>query len=430
MKIGIIGSGISGLGAALILKDHFNVELFEADTRLGGHAHTVKLIDQNKHSIPMDTGFLVFNELTYPHLTAMLKYLNIKTVDSSMTLSIKNANGLEWAGTNLQTVFAHKKNIFNLSFLKMLKDILRFHNEASENLNLSIKNGWTLSQLIEYRGHSLEFQKWYLLPMTGAIWSMSYEKCLEFPAASFMRFCVNHRLLQVNDRPQWKTIHHGSIQYVQAIEKQIPKIHKSSPIEQISKKGSQLVLHTNGDEHLFDKVIIATSAPKIYDLLKYSFPDLAQNFKEVKTSSNEVILHADEKVMPSKRSIWSAWNVSAKENKNDSSPIALTYYLNQLQPLDTKDSYFITLNQSIESPFVKQKFIYEHPQFDKKTLELQKKISAIQGENDIYFAGAWTRFGFHEDGLLSAIKVAEKFNIAAPWSHLLPPGNLYPEGAE
>lgn len=415
MKIAIVGAGISGLSAALILKDKYQVELFESENRLGGHAHTVTVKDNNQSAIPIDTGFLVYNELTYPHFTKMLQYLNVEAVDSDMTLSIQTAEGLQWAGTNLATVFAQKKNLLNLSFVKMLFEILKFNRQAPENLELAKKNNWSLQELIEHRKHSESFIKWYLLPMTGAIWSMSNEKCLEFPAQSFLQFCINHRLLQVENRPVWKTIKNGSINYVEAIEKQLPAVHKGCSIDRIEKLDGKLRLHYNSKFQDFDKIILCTSAPISHGLLQGRFPQWGSLLEHATTSKNKVVLHRDQTVMPTYKSCWSSWNVKAASSARDSSQVELTYYLNKLQPLKTKDRFFVTLNKEYGLKNIDQELIYHHPQFDKPMLEVQQKLADMQGQDGIFLAGAWTRYGFHEDGLLSAVNVAKALGADTPW---------------
>lgn len=414
MKIAVVGSGISGLGAAYILSKKHEVHLFEAEGRLGGHAHTVS-IQEKESSVAMDTGFLVYNHLTYPHFTKFMEELGIHQVDSDMTLSIRAPSGLEWAGTNLRTVFAQKRNIFKKDFLIMLRDILRFHRDADENLRLSRQNDWTLGELAEYRQMSPSFLHWYLLPMTGAIWSMSNSKALEFPAQSFMNFCMNHRLLQVNARPVWKTIGGGSINYVKAVERQLPHVHMNAPVESIARSGDGLVLKAQGQEGRFDKVILATHAPVSHRILNTHFPETAKELAPLRTSANQVVLHQNASVMPQRRKCWSAWNVRAVDHARDEQPVLVSYFLNKLQPLRTRQNYFITLNSKEPLSQVQRTFEYHHPQFDKQALAVQKRLPELQGRDGIYLAGAWTRYGFHEDGLLSAVQVAKALGVETPW---------------
>lgn len=414
MKIAVVGGGISGLSAAVILSQNHEVHLFESDSRLGGHAHTVNVREPNGE-IPVDTGFLVFNTLTYPHFTRFLDYLKVRSVDSDMTLSIMAPGGLEWAGTNLRSVFAQKRNMFRWPFLMMLRDIVRFHKEAEENLALSRHHGWSLRQLVEHRGMSSWFLAWYLLPMTGAIWSMSYANALEFPAETFLVFCMNHRLLQVNDRPVWRTIENGSIQYVQRAAKEITHTHCDSKVTSVRKISKGLVLNINGAEAAFDKIIFATHAPVTTKILSENFKMLAESLRPLRTTSNKVYLHRDHKVMPKNKICWSSWNVNAQKEIDNREDIVLSYYLNKLQPLKTRRDHFITLNSMPEQAHIEREFSYDHPQFDARAIELQSKLAHLQGTEGIYLAGAWTRYGFHEDGILSAVNVAKLFGETPPW---------------
>lgn len=414
MKIAVVGGGVSGLAAALILSFRYEVHLFEAESRLGGHAHTVN-VNQGNELLPMDTGFLVYNTITYPNFVRFLEYLDVKTVESDMSLAIQSIDGIEWAGTNLSTVFAQKINLFNYRFIFMLKDILAFNNQAKENLELAKANRWTLADLANYRNLSEYFLNWYLLPMTGAIWSMSYIQAMQFPAETFLTFCINHNLLQVNDRPIWRTIAKGSISYVEKVKSKLKNIHASTPVEYVKRSGDALSIGFRQQEMTFDKVVLATHAPISKKILKGAFPELEDFLSVFETNKNEVILHRDSSIMPKARNCWSSWNVRARSRSDDDRAISLTYYLNKLQPLKTNLDYFITLNPSSKLDSKIQTFEYAHPQFNFSAIEQQKKISNIQGRDGIYLAGAWTRYGFHEDGILSAIKVGELLECRVPW---------------
>jgi predicted NAD/FAD-binding protein len=416
MKIAVVGSGISGLAAALILSGKHEVSLYEADHRLGGHAHTVNMANKGGKDLPVDTAFLVYNTLTYPHFTNFLKYLDVKTAESDMSLAIQAPNGLEWAGTSLSAVFAQKKNILNFKFLLMLREIISFNGQAEENLILSRERKWTLADLVSYRNLGENFLKWYLLPMTGAIWSMSYAQAMKFPAETFLTFCINHHLLQVNGRPVWRTVDNGSINYVNKVKDRLNSIFLSSPVESIEGADGKLILSTRGQKYQFDKIVLATHAPVSKSLVQTVCPEMAELLSELKTNSNKVELHSDSSVMPKNRKCWSSWNVSSREHTGDESSIRLTYYLNKLQPLKTEQDYFITLNNPCPLNFVNQTFNYSHPQFNFSAIAAQKKLPEFQGKNGIYLAGAWTRYGFHEDGILSAVNVGQLLGCEAPWT--------------
>lgn len=416
MKIAVVGGGISGLSSALILNPHHEVHLFESDSRLGGHARTVHVESGREKPVAVDTGFLVYNTLTYPHFTRFLNYLGVKTVASDMTLSIQTADGLEWGGTNLATVFAQKRNLFNPKFLFMLADILRFNRQAEENLELSRSNRWTLEDLVRYRGHGTAFQTLYLLPMTGAIWSMSYSNSLLFPAETFLTFCLNHHLLQVNDRPVWRTLEGGSIQYVERVRERLKHIHLTSPVQNARPlENGKVALHVNGQEVEFDKVVLATHAPVTRKILQSAFPELANELSAFKVTPNRVDLHEDSSVMPKNRICWSAWNVQARDSVQDETDISLTYDIGKLQPLASNRHHFVTLNSTRELQHVVRRFNYDHPQFDFAAIDAQKRLPSLQGRQSLYFAGAWTRYGFHEDGILSAVNATRAMGVEPPW---------------
>lgn len=416
MKVAVIGGGISGLAGALILNDKFEVHLFESESRLGGHANTVTVEDSEKNTVPIDTGFLVYNTLTYPHFTKFLDYIGVESVESDMTLSIQTKNGIEWAGENLKTVFAQKRNIFRPDFLGMLMDIIRFNKNSEQNLKLSIENKWTLGELVDYLKCGDSFKNHYILSMTGAIWSMSYENALKFPAETFLTFCINHRLLQINDRPVWRTIKNGSINYVKSVRSKLKNVHLATQVVAIRKRNQRILVCTKNSEIEFDKVVLATHAPTSRKIMQNDFPDLAQELACFSVTPNQVVLHGDQSVMPKSKSCWSSWNVLAQDKTNSSEDISLTYYINKLQPLNSNENYFVTLNGKKAFASINKNFIYDHPQFSFEAIEAQRRLPSIQGRENIYFAGAWTRYGFHEDGILSAVKVAQLMGVEPPWT--------------
>ncbi len=415
MKIAIVGAGISGLAAALILKDKFEVHLFESDSRLGGHANTVNVQDSESGNVAVDTGFLVYNTLTYPHFTKFIDYLGVESIESDMTLSIQTKDGIEWGGENLETIFAQKRNLLRPSFLRMLLDIIRFNRNAEENLRLSTKNNWTLGELVDFLKCNDSFKNHYLLPMTGAIWSMSYENALKFPAETFLTFCINHRLLQINDRPIWRTIKGGSINYVNRVFDKLEHVHLGNIVTAIRKKENSIGVVTPNSEIDFDKVLLATHAPTSKKIIQDDFPDLAKKIADFNVTTNQVVLHRDRSVMPKNKLCWSAWNVLAQGETNFNEEISLTYYINKLQPLNTKQDYFVTLNGKNDFANTHLNLQYDHPQFNFQAIEAQKRLPDIQGRDGIFFAGAWTRYGFHEDGILSAVNVAKLMGVEPPW---------------
>ena len=411
VKIAVIGSGISGLGASLILSQKHEVTLFESANRLGGHAHTSQIQVDNK-KIPVDTGFLVYNELTYPHLTRMFQYLGVETVDSDMSLSIScHAEALEWSGDNLSTVFAQKKNWLNLKFYKMLIQILRFHKNAEDYKIKSAQNRWTVEDLLAQENYGEEIKNWYILPMIAAIWSTPESQMLKFPAETFLTFFLNHKLLQVNDRPQWKTVKDGSINYVDQIAKRIHNLRLNEPVLSVESFDQFVKVRTNHSEFQFDKVVFATHAPVTLKMIQKPSPLVADVLSRFAVTANHASLHRDQRWMPKNKKCWASWNAISSPLKS----VSLTYYLNRLQPLKTDKALFLTLNcpQTSESEIMSAD--YEHPRFDQRAIDAQKLIEGLQGQNHFYFAGAWTRYGFHEDGLLSAVKVAKHLGLEPQW---------------
>lgn len=410
MKIAVIGGGISGLVASYLLRD-YDLHLFEKNDRLGGHAKTVFPASD----LPIDIGFLVYNTLTYPGLTKLFDILGVETVESDMSLSVQiPQDDLEWAGTNYNTLWGQRRNFFRPSFYGFLKDILKFHKNAQKYLAEVTKSGETLKDLLDREGFKDSFVEWYILPMAAAIWSSPERTMGDYPAKSFLEFCINHRLLQVNGRPIWRTVKNGSINYVDKISKFIPNIHLSSDIKSItSNDETQLVdVFVDGEKKSFDRVIMATHAPITFKLLKNKTAKQEEILGHFDHIRNELQLHQNASVMPKRKRIWSSWNAKSALDKNES--VFLSYYCNLLQPLKTKEDFFITLNSKERFSCSVYEQTFFHPLFDKKAVDSQKLIKDIQGDRGIFIAGAWTGYGFHEDGLKSAVEVARFFDKADP----------------
>lgn len=415
-KIAVIGSGISGLGSALLLQQVHEVHLFESDHRLGGHACTYPIQKDNLKT-NVDMGFLVYNELTYPHLTALFKFLDVETFESDMSLSIQVPRAkLEWSGDNLDTVFAQRNNLLSPNFYKMLFNIIKFHKEAEENRELSRHNKWTVGELLKNRKYGKQLAEWYILPMIAAIWSTPEKNMKDFPAETFLTFFINHKLLQVNDRPMWRTVKNGSKQYVDKIAERLKHIHLSEAAISVTKTKQGLQLTTQKAVYDFDHIVFATHAPITRKIMKIQNQKIMDVLNKFETQKNKAYLHQDETHMPERKKCWAAWNVKAQMNESEvSDKVSLTYYLNRLQNVVSDKPVLLTLNPNESPKDLITKAEFDHPRFDQEAIDAQKKIESIQGLDNMYFAGAWTRYGFHEDGLLSAVKVAEKFNISAPW---------------
>ena len=415
-KIAVIGSGISGLGTALLLQQVHEVHLFESDHRLGGHACTYS-IDRNSLKTNVDMGFLVYNELTYPHLTAMFKFLNVETFESDMSLSIQVPRvNLEWSGDNLDTVFAQRNNLLSPNFYKMVFNIIKFHKDAEKNRDLSRQNKWTVGNLLKEMNYSKQLAEWYILPMIAAIWSTPEKDMMNFPAETFLTFFINHKLLQVNDRPMWRTVKNGSKQYVDKIAERLKHIHLSEAAISVSTTDHGVKLTTNKSSYDFDKIVFATHVPVTRKIMKTQNQKIIDVLKNFETQKNKAYLHQDETHMPHRKKCWVAWNVKAQMHENEvNDKVSLTYYLNRLQNIVSEKPVLLTLNSKENPKDLITTAEFDHPRFDQEAIDAQKQIDGIQGLDNMYFAGAWTRYGFHEDGLLSAVKVAEKLNITPPW---------------
>jgi uncharacterized protein len=415
MKIAVIGSGISGLSASWLLSKHHEVHLFESDSRLGGHAHTVD-VQEGTRSVPVDTGFLVYNELTYPHLCGFFKALGVLTTESDMSLSIQSLKkNLEWSGTSLNSVFAQRRNLLRPRFYKMLFDIRRFAKEATANLELSRAKALSLGDLLKARRFTDEFCHDYLIPAGAAIWSTPEEKILDFPAETFLTFFMNHRLLEMHGRPIWRTVVMGSREYVKLAAKSITHIHLETPVLKVERRNSKIFILTKAGQVEFDRVVMATHAPLTRKILANQSDSESKILKAFSTEANRAVLHTDSSSMPERKLCWASWNVLGTHGFEKANQASLTYYINRLQPLSTKTDYFVSLNPDFKPLNILQQFSYAHPQFDRGTIEAQKELDSIQGVGGVYYAGAWTRYGFHEDGILSAVNVAKKMNIVPPW---------------
>lgn len=423
-RIAIIGSGISGLASAYFLSRAHDVVLFEAGSYLGGHTNTVE-VSLEGQTQAVDTGFLVFNQATYPNLIALFAELDVATYATDMSFGVSLDGGrLEWAGTNLDTVFAQRQRILSPSFIGMLRDILRFNAAAQANLSQSLANGATLGELIAAGGYGAMFRDAYLLPMAAAIWSSAPNDILQFPAATFLRFCLNHALLQVNDRPQWQTVKGGAKEYVRKMAAVLyasgAEIRLNCPVAKVERRGAGATVYSHAGVDLFDAVVFATHAPQTLNMLSDASEAEQQTLSAVRYQANTAVLHTDPAQLPQRRKVWSAWNYIGGASVDGQRPVCVSYLLNQLQNLAFKSPVIVTLNPfSPPAPeLVLGQFEYEHPVFDHGAIAAQQRLPSIQGQNHTWFVGAWTGYGFHEDGLKSALRVAQGFGLAPDWAAL------------
>ena len=419
-RIAVIGSGISGLASAYFLGRAHDVVLFEAGSYLGGHANTVD-ITLGGQPCAVDTGFLVYNERTYPNLVALFRELKVDTIGSDMSFAVSADNGaLEWAGTSLDTVFAQRRRLLSPAFLGMLSNILHFNRHAAQFLAQAEARGMTLGELLSQQGYGALFRDAYLLPMAAAIWSSSPRDILGFPAATFLRFCLNHALLQISDRPQWRTVRGGSRNYVKALASGLRDCRLNTPVHRVLRQDGRLtVTSARGDER-FDAVVFATHAPNTLDLLADADLEESAILGAVRYQPNTAWLHTDTRLMPRLRKVWSAWNYLAQPQADGSQPVCVSYWLNQLQDLPTDIPVMVTLNPHTppDAGQVLARFEYEHPIMDLAAIGAQNALSQIQGKDGLWYAGAWTGYGFHEDGLKSALRIAKAFDVAPAWTTL------------
>ncbi|WP_062267662.1 NAD(P)/FAD-dependent oxidoreductase [Endozoicomonas arenosclerae] len=414
LNIAVIGSGISGLSSAWLLSKQHNVTLFEKDDRFGGHSNTVMVKDGDQ-SIPVDTGFIVFNKKTYPNLTALFDHLDVPVVDTDMSFAVSMDDGrTEYSGTDLNGLFAQRINLLKPGFLRMLLDIFRFY-QASNDLMKQLNPSVTLRELLSGRGYSQRFIDDHLVPMGAAIWSTPSDRMLDYPALAFMRFCQNHGLLQLTDRPQWQTVKGGSKEYVQRLLADMDGLAvKNRCVRKVKRHGDRVVItDLQGDTHEFDHVVMACHADTSLAML--SEPDELEQLLlgAFSFQRNRAILHSDERLMPSRKRAWASWNYFGTHSGEGPS---LTYWMNRLQHLEGPP-LFVTLNPSIEPEKIHGCYLYDHPVFDRNALEAQSRLWELQGRNRTWFCGAWFGYGFHEDGLQSGLAVAEALGgKKRPWS--------------
>ncbi|NJD34805.1 MAG: FAD-dependent oxidoreductase [Betaproteobacteria bacterium] len=416
MKIAVIGAGISGLSAAWLLKQQHEVTLFEAGDYIGGHTHTVD-VEVAGARFPVDTGFLVFNHRTYPNLTALFRELKVDTVASDMSFAVSMAEpDLEWAGSSLATLFAQKRNLARPGFWRMLQDTLRFNRETAGALPEV-----TLGDYLAQQGYSAEFRDWYLLPMAAAIWSCPTQAMLDYPLTTFVRFARNHGLLQVFARPQWQTVKGGGREYVNRIVAELADVRLATPVKSVLRDADGVWLGLpGGDCERFDEVVLACHSDQALALLGTAANKAARRILgAIRYQPNRAVLHTDASLLPRDERVWSAWNYMAGAHSGGQQPVSVSYLINHLQPLPVDTPVIVSLNPHVEPDpaQVIGDWDYDHPLFDQASIGAQAQLDAIQGVERLWFCGAWGGYGFHEDGLASALAVANRLGCSAPWQH-------------
>ena len=412
MKIAVIGSGISGLSAAHFLSKKYKVDLFEKNDHFGGHSHTVEVSPNNsQEKISIDLGFIVFNKKNYPNLVKLFEKLKVSYEKSNMSfsVSVKNSN-IEYSGSGISGLFANRYNVFNLNFIKMIKEIFSFYKTADKMRKENIKNQ-TLGEFLKSKKMSSYFINFHIIPMVSAIWSMPTNLAYEMPMLSFINFFQNHGLFKIKNRPQWYTVSGRSKIYVKKILETINgKYFKNYKISNVlrSKNGVRLYYGSANEFFEYDKVVFAVHANEVLKLINDPTENEKKILKNFQYKKNIAYLHNDHRLMPDRKNVWSSWNSIL--DKDDIKKSCITYWLNKLQNLKTSKDYFLTLNPiiSIEDSKIIKKVEFTHPFYDIKTINAQKYLPELQGVNNSYFCGSYFGYGFHEDGLNSGIDVSSK----------------------
>jgi uncharacterized protein len=433
-RVAVIGSGIAGLATAYALRHDARVTLYEAGSYFGGHTHTVDITLGGAHgpvTHGVDTGFLVFNHRTYPQLVKLFDELGVATAASDMSFSVQvPQQGLEWSGCNLNTVFAQRRNLLRPRFLRMLADLLRF-NKLTTAIAVRGEDA-ELAELAEPIGDWLDrhhfnaaFRDWYFLPMIGCIWSCPADQMLRFPVGTMIRFCHNHGLIQVANRPQWHTVVGGAKHYVDKLLPHISDARLNSPVRQVRRLppgGGQagVMVSTDAGSERFDDVVLACHSDQSLALLADAQPQERAVLGAIRYHPNRALLHTDASVLPRRRLAWAAWNYArAANSRSEHAGVCLHYLINRLQPLPWQQPVVVSLNPDPaampRADLVVGDFAYSHPVFDVAAVHAQRQLPAIQGGSHLWFCGAWTRYGFHEDGLMSAQAVVQ--GLRAQWQH-------------
>ncbi len=402
-RIAVIGSGISGLVSAHLLSESYDVSLFEANDYIGGHTNTVAVeLEDERFSI--DTGFIVFNKKTYPNFCKLLNTLNVPTQLSEMSFSYRSlSSGFEYNGHNLNSLFSDRLNLFRLSFYRFIKDIVSFNDDAKKFLSKDQHPDISIKEFLTSHSYSAKFIDGYLIPMMSAIWSKNKADTLNCSAHFIFKFYENHGLLDIYNRPPWYVITNGSHSYIPPMIKKFEdKIYLSTKIESITREPKYVVLKSKDNEFRFDSVVIATHSDQALKLLTKPTDEEIKVLSAIKYTENDVVLHTDDNIMPRRKRSWASWNYLDDDNSN----LALTYYMNRLQSIKSSTNFFVSVNLSreIDRSKVIKSFKYSHPCLDMAAMKAQQQMDLINGLNNTYYVGSYLGYGFHEDGVNSALK--------------------------
>lgn len=416
-RIAVIGSGISGLAAASLLHPHHDITLYEKNAYAGGHSRTVE-VQTRDGTIPVDTGFIVFNYRNYPLLSRLFSHVEVPVAKSDMSFGASINNGwMEYGTQALHNIFAQKRNLLRPAFWRMIADILRFNKGALQYLDSH--PSVTLGQCLDEMGMGRWFREYFLLAMGGAIWSTPLTEMLKFPAATFIRFFHNHGLLTVNDQPQWYTVQGGSREYVRRLTEPFKdRIRLNTGVVRVIREDKSVkVVNANHNAETFDEVVFACHADQALAMIESPDAEEKRILGAFQYQPNRAVLHSDISFMPKRKAAWASW-VYLSEGRNDENPrVSLSYWMNRLQPLGTDQPLIVTLNPGREpdAKHVHDDHWFEHPLFDEKAIRAQAELQKIQGTNRFWFCGAYQRYGFHEDGLGSAVAMASRMGIEPSW---------------
>lgn len=413
LNIAVVGSGVAGIVSAYLLQKKHQVTLFDKNDYLGGHTHTVVVDHGPDKGLPVDTGFIVFNDRTYPNFKRFIGQLGVEYINSPMSFSYHDQQTKFMY--NSSKLFADRRNLLRPSFWRFLKEILKFNKISREQLHTGLITELTLGEFLKDQGFSDDFINWYIIPMGAAIWSTSDANMLDFPAGSFIQFFENHGLLTVNDQPQWHTVKGGSHEYVKAFLKTFQgRVEKSSPVEKIKREEHSVQLLVKDNWLSFDRIIIACHADEALQLLDDPSENESKLLSPWKYTHNSVILHTDERFLPPIKRARGAWNYFRVKDDKEDETITMSYYMNMLQNLDTKSEYMVTLNPRtpINPESIVGQFSYTHPLYNFDAVKTQSRLSELNGQNQTYYCGSYFRYGFHEDAVWSALNVGKHFGIS------------------
>lgn len=422
-RVAVVGSGIAGLSAVWLLSKRADVTLYEADSRFGGHAHTRDVMS-GSGPVPVDTGFIVYNEPCYPNLTAFFRHLDVPTVATDMSFAVSADNGrFEYAGTGWRGLMARPQNAVNPRLWRLVRGILRFYGEVTAYAAAHPDTSLTLGEYLQMKRYDRTFIDDHIIPMGAAIWSTPAEQMMAFPLLNFVRFCNNHGLLQLKDRPQWRTLPQGSRSYVNRVVQALgDNARASTPVRAVVRQAQGVMVITDGGQEQFDHVVIAAHADSALKMLSTPTADERTLLSAFRYSQNRTVLHQDARFMPRARRAWAAWNYM----NHHKGTLSVTYWMNRLQPLGALPPTFVTLNPHSDVQHVLYETTYAHPVFDAAAMATQKELWRLQGVGNVWYCGAHFGYGFHEDGIQSGLAVAEALSGAQrPWQVADPSGRIH-----